>query len=180
MLISVELTPELKADLDKAVLADDAASPIRSITMVGARTDWKHLSKPDAGYLSQIFSICADERIAVASDVSVKVANIEYGGHDFLREPVKSDMVVYSYIYFNKDTVGLHRVQDYVRQSSLAANPDAWHSSLLASEARLAFNVIEGEGRCEVPTSFFARAPFEHTKTIAAPDLNKNLALLRR
>ncbi|PZO80648.1 MAG: hypothetical protein DI626_11185 [Micavibrio aeruginosavorus] len=153
--------------------------PLRTITMVGARLSGRELSPADAGYLSKVFSICADRNIGVAPDVELRVANLEYGC-DFLARPEKSDLVVLSYIFYEPSMIGLHRVQDYVRQSSLAANNDSWHNALLETGTKLAVNVIEGDGRCELPTSFIDRAPFRHTETIAAPDINKNFALLRR
>lgn len=179
-MIAIELSPILKSALEGTQTPPvKETAPIRSITMVGARTLGDGLHAHDEKYLKKAFSICAAQKRPVDPSVTVKVANLEYG-HDFITSPGKADLVIFSYIFYDRRLVGVQRVHDYVRQSSRASIDGIWHNALLETGAQMALNVIKDDGCSELPTCFLSRAPFNHTATIHSPETGKNFALLMR
>lgn len=147
--------------------------------MVGARMQNGGLAEYDEGYLKTIFNICSCRDIAVSPDVQVSAVNIEYG-HDFLEKPPAADMVVFSYIFYEPSLIGVHRVQDYVRQSAKALKGETWHDALMQTGARVAFNIFADHGQCELPTDFLAQAPFSRAGTFSSSGSNHNYDLLMR
>ena len=172
------IRPQTLRALD-APLNPDPAAPVTHITMVGALEKGDGLSDSDRGYLSKIFEVCAHKQIPMSPSPVVTVSNLEYS-HDFLHDALPSDMVVFSYIFYDPALACVPRMPNFVRQSSLSSNDDAWHRSLEKSGARYAFNIYEGLGENELPTRLIDRSPFRLADRIQAPDIKRNLDLLIR
>lgn len=152
---------------------------LRRITMVGAYTDGNRLGDTDEGYLKKIFAICAERQIPMDPDPVLTVCNLDYG-KDFLREPPASDMVVFSYIFYDKTLATIARLPQFVRQSSMIFQDGIWHQSLSKTGARMAVNVYENTGKNELPTALIDHAPFMRTGQYHFPDINRNMDLLLR
>lgn len=157
----------------------EVARPLRYITMVGAYRVGERLGDTDEGYLKKVFSICAAQQIPVDPAPVVTVCNLDYG-KDFLREPPASDMVVFSYIFYDKMLASIARLPQFVRQSSLIFEDGIWHQSLSKSGARVAVNVYEKAGENELPTALLNHAPFSRFGQYQFPDINRNMDLLLR
>jgi hypothetical protein len=175
-MLRVSLSETLRSALPAP---DEKAKALRSITMVGAHVRGGELSIFDRMYLRKIFSVCAQKSVVIAPTVSVRVANLQYG-HDFLTRPSGTDMVVFSYIYFEPQAARSRRACGFTSQSPHSAQAANWHDALVKTGARVAVNIYCGRGETELPTRFLSKPPYSHCGVYPCDQTKLKFAFLMR
>jgi hypothetical protein len=140
-------------------------APVRSIAIVGGVIENGTLGHADTYHLAKIFQICAENAIPIAApeDLELGVVNLIYGD-DFLKDPPRADMIIFSNIFYEPscvDTSDTGMYGGFTSQSPDAGSPGAWHDALVKSGAKMAFNVYHGRGDDELPTRLLAKPPFD-------------------
>lgn len=140
------------------------------------------LANTDMLYLMTMAPMLAAHNIFIDPDAQLRVANIAYDPeHDILRQNVSADMLVYSYIFYERSVFDGNGKSDHsgllmsprndhahVRphpahlQSKLAANSDNWSESLDRINPHVAVNVTAGSKTpgYELKNEFLTRGAF--------------------
>ncbi len=127
--------------------------PIKDIIMIGALvcgSDSDSSENPfmettrcsmDKYALCDSFDALAAQGIPIDPNVSISVCNLEYGD-DFIRDTLKADLQVLSYIWYSEDT---KVAEDPMQNQSPLLTKTAWADALKRSEARYVVNFTDEE-----------------------------------
>lgn len=152
---------------------------MQSIALLGARLapNSKKLSQIDGLYLDNALRIMKEKGIAFSADLDVRAYNREFEAddtpnekmkHDFFNNHIQADAVLMCFLYWNMLKLADWDKPGIKGQSPYAHCKQAWKKSMLASKARLFFNVTVNYSECtseidmtEPPTSWLTQDPFK-------------------
>lgn len=176
--VYAELPPLTQVFIQTHGLKKPDSDTTKSIALLGARfaPNSKKLSQIDGLYLDNALRLMKENDIPFSADLDVRTYNREFEAdgtpnkdmkHDFFNNHIQADAVLMCFLYWSQKKLSDWDKPGIKGQSPMAHCKAAWKKSMLASKARLFFNVTVTYAECvsetdmtEPPTSWLTQEPF--------------------